>query len=46
MLGCVNCATLTAANKSKNVALLPDITDDDEPAAARSPFLSPRAKVG
>ena len=32
--------------KSKIVALLPDITDNDEPAEARSPFFSPSAKVG
>ena len=32
--------------KSKTVALLPDITDDEESAEARSPFLTPRAKVG
>ena len=31
--------------KSKDVALMPNITDDDEPAEARSPFLTPRAKV-
>ena len=31
--------------KSKSVALMPDITDDDEPAENRSPFLTPRSKV-
>ena len=36
----------TLMYKSKKVALMPDITDDDEPAEARSPFLTPRAKVG
>ena len=31
--------------KSKSVALMPDITDDDEPAETRSPFLTPRRKA-